>query len=98
MLPSEYSEKLLVAQTAMYFMDFVEKDKLQPIEATVRLHALFRSMTDECNRRLTYHFKEMIEAEERKQAREDVAEIEKENLRKYNKIQKVGRKDGTGKN
>jgi len=65
MLPSVYSERLLVAQFATYFMDFVKEDKLTPIEATVRFQALFKGMTDEFNRRLTYHFKEVIDEQER---------------------------------
>lgn len=66
MIPSKYSERLLVAEFATYFMDFVKDEKLTPIEATVRLQSLFKSMTDEFNRRLTYYFKELIEAEEKK--------------------------------
>lgn len=97
MLPSHYSEKVLVAQFATYFMDFVKEDKLTPIEATVRFQALFKGMTDEFNRRLTYYFKELIDAEEIKKAREDLADIGKENLKKYNSVQKARRGDGTGK-
>lgn len=61
MITPKYSENLVVAEAATYFMDFVKQEKLSPIDATVRLHAMLKSLTDECNRRLTYYFRETID-------------------------------------